>query len=252
MGGADTERLDAVDIKVTLAGDDLPRARSTFGLTEPAARRSRLYFCECPADGRRSTLLDAGVVLRLQESDDEREAALVLRPCWPARLTRRWIRRSPGSPRIRVAGDWRPHHRMVAASAAAPVSARALQAALTHPNRLRDAFSAEQRVMLAEAGPPRLSWDTLRVFGPVELCSWERTVDELALRATLWTVRPAEPDLLELLELLVTARAPDAGLVLPTLVGQVRGCGLDPDAFPGTKTRRVLAELAGAASREPG
>ena len=131
MPGADTERLDAVDVKVTLAGADLPRARSTFGLTDPGARRSRLYFCECPADGRGPTLLDAGIVLRLRESDDEREAALVLRPCWPARLTGGWARRGPGPPQLRVAGDWRPHHRVVAASATAPVSAPDLQAALT-------------------------------------------------------------------------------------------------------------------------
>lgn len=242
MAGSDTERLDAVDLKINLAGRDLARARAVLGLSDADAQRAELHFCEQPVGGRRLTLLDSGVVLRLRRADEKRsEARLVLRPCWPERLTDGWRHPRPGGPRVRVAEEWTPHTRTVAATAACPVAPSALRAALAAPDRLPEAFPPALRTLFAEAAP-HVAWSALRPFGPVTVRRWTRELDRLPVRVTQWTVRAAQIDLLELS---VTARPGHAGLLLPALVEPVRRCGVDPEAFAGSKTRAVLTALAG-------
>jgi hypothetical protein len=229
-----------VDVKVNLAGADLPRARAAFGLVDATARRAVLHFVERP--GRGPTLLDAGVVLRLSEADDGHCTAVVLlRPVWPGRLTPAWTRPGADGPRIRVAGDWTPQARVVAASATGPVDDDALHAALSVPGTLACAFSPAQRALLRDAAAAP-SWETLRPFGPVEVRGWVWETDEGPLHATLWTVPATGP---ELLELRLTVEAADAALVPPVLAALARDHGLDPETFGGTKTRAVLAVLAG-------
>lgn len=242
VAGADTHHLDAVRIKVTLADADLADARVEFNLAEPTARRSRLYFCEQPAAGRQLALFDAGLILRLRETDDHgREAVVLLRPCRPDRLPRRWTRPNPEESGVRIEGEWTPHERVVAASASTPVSPRTFETAIHSDRALPETFSARQRAFITECAPTQPRFGRLQPFGPVDVLSWSRHVDDLRVAATLWTVRATT---LDLLELSVRAAPSEAALVQPALIALVRGRGLDPEAFAATKTRTVLALLA--------
>lgn len=248
MDGPDTDDLDAgrttrsgtADITVTLVGGDLRRARLLLGSTA-SARRAVLHLCEHPSDRRRATLLDAGVALLVRQDGDGAAATVVLRPC---RL--RWDPPRPAPPGLRRVVDWRPDSRQPAASLTEPIDAAALHPTPTRPRRL---FSPTQHALLDAAAPGRPGWADLRAFGPVALRSWPARLDELALTATLWTP-PAPCE--QLLELHLTAPLTEAALVVPTLVGRLRGRGFDPDAFRGTAVRAVLAVLAGVAANEPG
>jgi hypothetical protein len=130
---------------------------------------------------------------------------------------------------------------VVAASATGPVADDALHAALSVPGTLASAFSPAQQALLRDAAAAP-SWETLRAFGPVEVRGWVRETEEGPLHVTLWTVPATGP---ELLELRLTVDAPEAALVVPVLAALARDHGLDPEAFGGTKTRAVLAVLAG-------
>jgi hypothetical protein len=258
MTGSDTERLDPVDIKITFVGPDLARIRAVLELSDGDARRAVLHFCDQPVGGRRLTLLDAGVVLRLRENDGNQhdrgqldwgaEARLVLRPCWPERLTTGWTSPGPDGPRIRVAHEWTPHTRTVVATAACPVAPAVLRAALDAADRLPEAFPPHLRALFAAAAP-HVAWSALRPFGPVAVRRWVRELDRLPVRVTQWTVRAAA---LDLLELSVTTEAGDAGVILPALLEPVRRHGVDPEAFAGSKTRTVLAALTGVRLGGPG
>jgi hypothetical protein len=241
---SDNKRPSAIDVKVNLMGADLPRARITFGLAEETSRRSVVYFCERPTTADSLSMLDSGIVLRLRETDENRrDAVVLLRPWWPGRLPAGWTRRLADGVRVRVAGEWTPHARVVAVSATSPVSALALAAALTGTDRLSEAFSPEQDALLRKTAPSQLTWHVLRPFGPVEIRSWTREVAEGQLCADLWTVRSVA---LDLLELRVVADPDDAALLLPALLALVRDHGLDPDAVTNNKTRVVLRRLAAA------
>jgi hypothetical protein len=237
----DVSRPDVIDVKVTLTGADLPRARSAFGLTGESSRRAVTYFCERVGGYGRVTLLDAGIVLRLRQTDDDyRDAVVVLRPYGAGSLPRALSGRRTGDTVVRVTGDWTPHAHIVAVSATSSVSASALAAALSGNERLSEAFSSEQSALLEEVAPSQLTWRVLRPFGPVEVRSWTREVEKLELLADLWRVRSIS---LDLLELRVVVEPEDAGLVLPALVALAREHGLDPHSFTGTKTRAVLDRL---------
>lgn len=234
---------DAVQVKVTLAGRDLDDARIAFDLADPTARRSRVYFCEEPAVAGQLALFDAGLILRLQETDrDAHEAVVVLRPCPPGRLPRRWV----GAARpagVRIEAEWTPQDRTCSVSAAGDVAAPAFATAVGTRAGVPAALSSLQRAFLAECSPTQPRFDVLHALGPVEMLTWSRDVEDLHIVATLWSLRPAAP---LLLELSVRTDPQEAPLVQPVLVGLVRGRGLDPEAFTGTKTRVVLSWLAGA------
>lgn len=243
MAGADTERLDAVQLKITLTGPEVERVLTEFDLIRDLARRSRVYFCELPSWGRRLALLDAGLILRLRRYDDGRDDATVtLRPCRRERLTARWIGlHKTGEHEFRIEGDWAGQRHLLAASLVTNLPRNGADEALARHGGPTDLFTALQREFVTECADLQPHLNDLRLLGPIDALHWTLDTDDLHVAVVHWTIPDTDVDLLELS---VCAPPADASLVQPALTALVRRHGFDPDAFTNTKTRTVLAGLA--------
>lgn len=242
MIGSGTERLDAVQIKITLAGSDVDRVRTGFHLNANQARRFRLYFCELPAQGRRLALLDAGLILRMRAHSEGRDDATVtLRPCRRERLGPRWIGlRKTREHEFRIEGDWSSTGHILTASLITTLPGSSIAGALAHPGEHAGMFSPLQREFITDCADLHPSFTDLEMFGPVHTLHWTVDTDHLAVAIERWTIPATDIDLLELR---VHAAPADAPLIRPALVALVRRHGLDPDFVTTTKTRTVLSHL---------
>ena len=91
-------RLDGIEIKVTVAGDQTPAALAALGL---AADRPtwQIYFCEDVTEGLSpgTPLLDAGVILRARDKPGAKDDTTAkLRPCRRSQLPDRWLAAEKG------------------------------------------------------------------------------------------------------------------------------------------------------------
>jgi hypothetical protein len=230
-------RLDAVNLKVTVAGPDVAPALRAFGPRSASVERSEISFCERPPH----VLVDSGVILRLRiRHDGPDDTTVVLRPCRMSRLSRRWMQRGAlGTHRFAVYGDWPGDHRVVAASLT-----RRLPPAGVDPSATGSGagwlWSDLQRTFVADCADVAVDFDALETYGPISVRRWPVVVDGLAIDVQRWRVSR-----LDLLELCATVDPGDADLVAPVLGALIRRQGLDPGGFAGTKTRAVLQLLAG-------
>jgi hypothetical protein len=230
-------RLDAVNLKVTVAGPDIVPALRAFGPRSAGVERSEISFCERPPH----FLVDSGVILRLRvRHDGPVDTTVILRPCRIARVSQRWLRRgASGTYRFAVEGDWSEGGRVVAASLT-----RRLPPAGGEPSTTGSGagwlWSDLQRRFVDDCADVAVDFDTLETYGPISVRRWPVVVDGLVIDVQRWTVSR-----LDLLELSATVDPVDADLVAPVLGALIRRQGLDPGAFAGTKTRAVLQLLAG-------
>lgn len=243
-------RLDAVKIKASIAADEVDAARAVYHLSGSTARTHEIYFCEQPSRLGLLPLLDNAVILRLRDHPTgPGDVTVKLRPCRPGQLTGQWSTFRRGAHHEqRIKGDWAHDRRVVAASLMHSVPGDHLRQALdSRPRRLGQLFSARQRRYLVECTTTDVDLDDLYLLGPVKAHRWRLREPRYDIIAEQWTVlTPGDPPGLDLLELSVTAEPDDAALVQPAFLASIRLRGLDPYAFPQTKTRYVLQRLAGS------
>ncbi|MFE4748974.1 hypothetical protein ACFRIB_01565 [Streptomyces mirabilis] len=167
--------LDAVELRVTLSPAQA-RAAGVWDVVADGPPVSRIWFCEkrgaCP---ERLPLLEAGVVLRLDETRGcPDEAVLVrLRPLRRSLLSAsRAVRGLPEGERLDVTAVWRGEQRLlvgqITTRRAAGTVARAVSSAV-RPHLL---FTAGQRRFLADCAERPLDLADLSAFGPVT--AWRR------------------------------------------------------------------------------
>jgi hypothetical protein len=172
-------RLDAVQLKVPLAGRDAERIAGALGLVD-AGHGWNVHFCEEP--GR--SLYERGIILRFRQADDgSRESTVKLRPCRRSRLTPRWLRlRRAGDHRFRLEEDWAGDRVLVAALDATPPAGRLFTD--LHHDFLADCAGPVDLEHLAVLGPVRV-----RRCAPVRWHGYD-------LAARWWGI-PGGPDTLE-------------------------------------------------------
>lgn len=235
----DNAWIDAVQLKITLAGPEVDQALAAFQLTSRHPHRSRIYFCELPSYAGRLPLLDAGLILRLRTHDEGRDDTMVmLRPCRRHRLSPRWTAlRTTGQHEFRLDGDWSPSQHVLAATLSQARPRHSIDHLIARPAALPEAFSALQQEFIADCADLHPHLTELQLFGPIHTQHWTLNVDELPVAVERWTIPETTIDLLEL-----SVRAPpaDAPFLRPALTALVRRHGLDPDAVTTTKTRLAL------------
>jgi len=243
-------RLDDVEIKVTLAGDQTRAAVDELGL--PAdVEPWRICFCEdvTPGLSPETPLLDRSVVLRARDKAGGKDDTTVkLRPCRRSQVTDHWLDATDGKSdsgekwEVKIEADWSGDRRVLATSATADRHAGLVADVAGGRRPVEQLFTAEQRDFLRDSAGTAINLHTLTVLPPVTATRW-RSVDVappgLGVRAERWTV-----DDLDFLELSVIAEAPSRQEALTEFV-RSRGLTVDDDQQP--KTRRVLEQLVGRA-----
>jgi len=240
-------RLDSVEIKVTLSGDQVARAVSEFGLPDDRPEWA-IYFGE---DVTREIspdlpMLGSGIVFRIREKADRTDATVKLRPCHRSQLTDRWLAAEKDDGwEFKVEADWAGQRRVLAASLTADLP----DGGIDTDRSLRDLLTAQQHQFLDECANVRVNLDVLTLLPPVTAVRWDldpMSVGdiELEVRGERWVV-----DALDFVELSVVADPDDAERKQAALEYLVRSRGFSLAAGQETKTRLVLEYLVAASLR---
>jgi hypothetical protein len=235
-----SQRLDAVEIKVNLAGARADDAHSLLGLRGKGDRR-QIYFCEDLTGHTGLPLLDAGVILRVRRTPYGDDVTVKLRPCDRARLVPPWTTMDQDMKHsFRVEEDWSGTHRVLATSLLAPREPARLDGALAGRSSPRRLFSGPHRGLLADCAAVPVRYDRLSVLGPVLARRWDTVAwCGFEVAAERWVVAD-----MDFLELSLRVPADEAAATQEDFVTALRAAGLDGDAVPETKTRLVLQRLA--------
>jgi hypothetical protein len=238
-------RLDGVEVKLTLAGDQVDQAVQTLELP-PDRPAWRIHFCEDVTEAVRTgpPLLDLGVVLRARRRPGEPDDTTIkLRPCRRSQLTGRWPTATKGNGwELEVQADWAGDHRVLAVSMTADRPGDVI-AGVADGAPVRSLFVDDQLDFLRDCHDARINLDALTLLPPVTARRWKRVAAAptgLEVRAERWTV-----DDLDFLELSVVAEPGDALRAQQALTGFVDSLGLAVEPLQTTKTRQVLEHLVG-------
>lgn len=237
-------RLDGVEIKVSIAGEQVAEGLRRFELSGEGKRRA-IFFAEDPLTGASVVLplLEGGVILRVRESEDrEIESTVKLRPCRRSQLTDGWLAAGKNSNwEFRLEADWTGERRVLAASCSADRKQGSLDAVRQGEKPLSTLFSDEQERFLEECAELGLNLNAVVLLGPVAASRWGPwQVDGFKVVAERWKVTEA----LDFLELSIRVGQDEAENAQRDFEALVRGRGLDLDVRQETKTRRVLEYLA--------
>jgi hypothetical protein len=240
-------RLDDVEIKLTLAGDQVDQAVETLELA-PDRPTWQIYFCEdvTAAVGPTTPLLDLGVVLRARRRPGEPDDTTIkLRPCRRSQLSGPWPTATKGDGwELKVEADWAGEQRVLAVSMTADRPGHVITDAADGAP-VRSLFLDDQLDFLHDCCDARIDLDALTLLPPVTARRWKEVQTapaELGVRAERWTV-----DDLDFLELSIVADPGDALRRQRALAGFVGSLGLTVPPVTETKTRQVLQHLVGAA-----
>jgi hypothetical protein len=239
----DQERLDAVEIKVTLSGPAADQATRVLGLPGTGERR-RVYFCEDRRvpDPATLRLLDARIILRIRRTPDGDDATVKLRECFRDQLAPPpWLDVfSGGDHKFKVEQDRSGSRKVLAASLVTSRDSEHLDDVLARRKSPRTLFSDRQRQFLDDCAGADVDLNAVTLLGPVRVRKWD-TADwsGFEVDAERWVVDP-----LDFLELSIRVKPDRAAAAQAGFEAALRDAGLDGDPVQETKTRLVLRRLA--------
>jgi hypothetical protein len=242
MTGA--QRLDDVEIKITLDKPQIDRALQELGLPDDRPTW-QIHFCEdvTASAGAGTPLFDLGLVLRARRKPDEPDDSTVkLRPCRRSQLTDDWLAvEEADGVEVKVEADWAGSGHALAASCTADRSTGLVRAVADGQQPISALFHERQIAFLRQCFGSGVNLATLTLLPPVTAMRWKKSdaaPADLKLRAERWTV-----DELDFLELSIVAPPERARARQAALTGFVQSLGITVDPTPEPKTGRVIAHL---------
>ena len=235
-------RLDGVEIKVNVAGGDVPGAMDALELADDSSLR--IWFYEDTSAGLSLPLLDAGLVIRVRAKvDDEGDCTVKLRPCRRSQVTPFWLATTEtGDVEVRLEEDWSGDRRALAMSCESELDADALAAVAAGEQAPDNLLGDLQTRFLSECGPLRVNVSVLTRLGPIEATKWKKVraegLDDLDARAERWRVAD-----LDFLEVSIKVDAEDAVRARGELRDALEALGVPLDTSQETKTRSALTAL---------
>jgi hypothetical protein len=229
--------ISAVEIKLTVTAEQEQLVRQTVREENLKPVRRRVFFF----DTRKLDLFDGHVVLRARlTSGDEDDSTVKLRPVDPAEIGLRWKRETEGfEVELDIVGD-----EPTCSAKLGETQERGEIEAVADENRpIKKLFSDDQEDLLREYKPEQVSWDDLKVLGPIEVEKWEWQPPGFAHEVTIeeW-VLPDKSDFLELSIKVDPVEAIEAGGAFQALLVDHK---LKPDGDSQAKTRWALEFFTG-------
>ncbi|GAA4601700.1 hypothetical protein BJY16_003980 [Actinoplanes octamycinicus] len=239
-------RLDGVEMKVSLDGDQTAEAVRVLGLPDLAPWK--IYFVEDVTTGLcvATPLLDEHLILRArQKTSGKDDVTVKLRPGRRSQLTDAWLdtgKTEDGE--FKIEEDWAADRRTLAISLTAE-RPRGLVAAVVSGDRTVNAlFSADQERLIEQCAGIAVNVATLTVLPAVSAIRWPKFAvprpggPALDVRAERWTV--GDLDFLELS--IVEEDVAAAPAAQAALLAFVEGKGLVPSTAE-AKTTQVMRAL---------
>lgn len=229
--------ISAVEIKLTVTAEQEELVRETVREEDLEPVRRRVFFF----DTGKLELFGGDVVLRARlTKDDEDDSTVKLRPVDPAKIGLRWKRETKGfEVELDIVGN-----EPTCSAKLEETQERGEIAAVADENLpIKKLFSGDQEDLIREYKPEQVSWDDLKVLGPIEVEKWEWQPPGFPHEVTIeeW-VLPDKSDFLELSIKVDPAEAIEAGDAFRALLVAHK---LNPDGDSQAKTRWALEFFTG-------
>ena len=232
-GKADGADDPGAEVKVTVDGAAIARARSRMSLRNASSQRRDIWFYDTPS----LALFDGGAVLRARDIRGEPDDSTVkLRPFAGADPS--WFALDGFKCEI----DRTVDRETPSCSLTVAQDDDEIDDVADGDRAIDKLFSDEQETFLADNGPG-FDWDELAPLGPIPARVWKLRSDALPARLTaeLWVLADAT----EVLELSMKVPADQADDALDALLDLLDDLDLALDDAQESKTRRALELLAG-------
>jgi hypothetical protein len=250
-------RLDGVEIKVSLDGDQTAAAVRELGLADGAPWK--IYFAEDVTAGLGSAtpLLDQHLIVRArQKAKGKDDVTVKFRPGRRSQLTDSWLatRKTGGhlDVEFKVEEDWAGDRRVLSVSLTAERPDGLVGAVAAGERDLHDLLADDQRRLIAECTGTFVNLAALTMLPAVTATRWPGFAvpapggPALDVRAERWTIHD-----LDFLELSVVAEVETAQAAQDALTAFVEGKGLRPSPAE-AKTTQVLSRLVAEAAWSTG
>ena len=247
-------RLDGVEVKVSLNGEQTAAAVSTLNLADGAPWK--IFFAEDVTAGLCSAtpLLDQHLILRArQKARGKGDVTVKFRPGRRSQLTDSWLAttKAGGGHRdaeLKVEEDWAGERRVLSVSLTVECPDGLVSAVAAGERDVRALLADDQRRLVSECAGTFVNIAALTMLPAVTATRWPGFAvpcpgrPALDVRAERWTVQD-----LDFLELSVVAEVEAAPAAQAALTAFVEGKGLRPGAGE-AKTTQVLQRLVAEAA----
>jgi hypothetical protein len=244
-----TAGAEAIEIKATVPGRQIPKALERYGLTENNDEERYIYFFDTPE----LALLDAGIIARARRIvGEEHDSTIKFRPVEPDRVDRQW-RKYRG---FKIEADASEKGLVKSGSFTMPVEKGLIKRVVAGEEGIARLFTEEQLAFLKDMGRPALDYSRVAVMGPLRAHRWrfEDPACPWPLTVELWK----REDGAMLMEVSIKTPVVQAAVAVGGFMAFLAEVGAEQDAAQSAKTRWALdyhaAKLAPprkAAARKP-
>jgi len=235
----DDPTVRAVEIKLTVRGDQEHLVRSALERTSIPPLHRRVYFM----DRQDLSWFDSGLVIRVRRTEGAPDDLTVkLRPVVPAEIGDDWKERDDFSIEVDVVGTTR----VCSAKLAVEPNPQTMDGVLAGEREPEALLSEDQARLIAEHAPVDANWTDwigIQPLGPIEVDIWD--VHPAGFDHPITVEEWVLPDGTDLIELSSGVAPEDAARADEELRAYLRGLGLDVDGDQQTKARTALYSLTG-------
>jgi hypothetical protein len=254
-GEEEAVRLDGVEVKVSLDGDQTAAAVRVLDLADGAAWK--IFFAEDVTTGLCSAtpLLDQHLIVRARQktSGKKDDVTVKFRPGRRSQLSDSWLAMTKTADgnldaELKVEEDWADERRVLSISLTTERPEGRVAAVAAGERDIRALLSDDQRRLIEEGAGTFVNLGALTMLPAVSAIRWPAFAaprpdgPSLDVRAERWTVHD-----LDFLELSIAVGVESAAADQAALVDFVARRGLRP-SVGGTKTSQVLQRLVAEAA----
>ncbi len=235
------DKLDAVEIKVTIKPEQIEVAENLLELKQDESEKRKIYFCEDIQTFRTTKklqLFEHGIILRLRKNQDNPDDSTVkLRPV-SSQISDQWR----GIKGFKIEGDWVGDRRIESASFTTEQNQGEIEEAFQGDRLLDKLFSKQQERFLKTSAEIEVHLNNLQVLGPVQAFRWQPKLSGgliYPIRCERWHI-PCR----QLLELSIRVQPEQAQVAQEQFMQYLKHNKLDSTGVQETKTRLVLEYFA--------
>jgi hypothetical protein len=221
----------AVEVKITAQVQDEEKVRRYLERSGQEPQHRQVYFF----DTSELALFDGGVVLRARKiTDDADDSTVKLRPVDPTNLSVAWKQTKDFVIELDQVGD----NTICSAKLSSEQKREEIDEVAAGEREIRKLFSAVQEQLIEEHAPTSVTWEDLRVLGPVEVLKWKIDPKGFGEEVTAeqWTL----PDRSDLIELSIKVKPEEAGDASGEFLSFLNENGFTTEGDQQTKTRGAL------------
>jgi hypothetical protein len=225
-----------VEIKVSLAPEEIDAGLAAFGLKKSKAERRWVTFYDTAG----LELYERGLLLRSRKvADDDDDSTVKVRPLDASKVSSSWFKLKGFKCEIDRTGA----KAVSSCSLSAPSDPGEIDEVALGERTIKKLFTDEQESFAAKYGGGEPGWSELRALGPTDAWVWKlASASGLELTVELW-----ELESLRLLEVSTKEKASQADAAEKVLLQDLQALGLTPWIAGETKTKTVLSHFASRA-----